>query len=347
MSGALNRQVRLRERPVGMPGPGTWSFTTEPVPEPGDGQFLVRNLFLSIDPAMRVWLNAPDSGVVHVTASIALGAVMRASVIGQVAASRHRGFREGDLVAGRLGVQEWAASDGTDMIGQPVLAIPAHGAPASAYLGVLGIPGLTAYFGLLDVGRPQPGQTVVVSGATGAVGSVAAQIARIQGCRTVGIAGGPDKCRYLRETLGLDGAADYRAPDFEAQLAAATPDGIDVYFDNAGGDVLDAALARLAVRARVVMCGSMSQYTGTGKVVGPSNYRALLNKRARMEGFIVYDYADRYEAARAELAGWLAEGRIVAREQVLDGIDSFPQALNLALAGDKLGKLLVRLDGPA
>jgi NADPH-dependent curcumin reductase CurA len=347
MSRPLNRQVRLRARPEGMPADDIWSFTAEPVPEPGEGQFLVRNLYLSIDPAMRVWLNAPDSGVVHVTASVAIGELMRASVIGQVAASRHTAFAVGDLVAGRLGVQEWAVSDGRDMIGQAVTAIPATGAPASAYLGVLGIPGLTAYFGLLDVGRPQPGQTVVVSGATGAVGSVAAQIARLQGCRTVGIAGGAEKCRYLRETLGLDGAADYRAADFEAQLAAATPDGIDVYFDNAGGDVLDAALARLALRARVVMCGSMSQYTRTGKVVGPSNYRALLNKRARMEGFIVYDYADRYAAARAELAGWLADGRIVAREQVLDGIDSFPQALRLALAGDKLGKLLVRLADPA
>ncbi len=340
---SMNRQVRLRERPTGFPGPQTWEFTSTQVPEPADGQFLVRNLFISIDPAMRVWLNAADSKVVHVTAAINIGDVMRASVIGRVTDSRYPGFKVGDLVAGRLGVQEYALCDGSDMIGQPVLRIAPGTATPSAYLGVLGVPGLTAYFGMLDVGRPQPGETVVVSGATGAVGSVAGQVARIKGCSVVGIAGGPEKCRYLVETLGFDAALDYKTPDVAAHLAAACPKGIDVYFDNAGGDILDAALAHLAVRARVVLCGSMTQYTTTGPVVGPANYRALLLKRARMEGFIVYDYADRYEAGRAELAGWLADGSLIAREHVMQGIESFPEALNRALAGDKSGKLLIRL----
>ncbi|RYX92195.1 MAG: NADP-dependent oxidoreductase [Comamonadaceae bacterium] len=348
----LNRQVRLKERPTGMPDAGTWTFTETPVPVPKDGEFAVKNLFISIDPAMRVWLNAPGSEVVHVTAAINIGDVMRASVIGRVTTSRHVDFMEGDLVAGRLGVQEYAVCNGFDMIGQAVVPVTAHipgmpGAagtvPASAYLGVLGVPGLTGYFGLLDVGKPQPGETVVVSGATGAVGSVAGQVARIKGCRVVGIAGGPEKCRLLVETLGFDAAVDYRAGNVEAQLAAACPKGIDVYFDNTGGQILDAALANLAVRGRVVMCGSMSQYTTTGPVVGPANYRSLLLKRGRMEGFIVYDYATQYEAARAELSGWLADGSLIAREDVMEGIDSFPRALNRVLAGEKFGKLLIRL----
>lgn len=339
----VNHQVRLRERPTGMPGPSTWTFTQEPVPVPAKGEFAVRNLFISIDPAMRVWLNDPGSQVVHVTAAINIGDVMRASVVGRVIDSRHPEFKAGDMVVGRMGVQEYALSDGRDMIGQPVLRIASEAVVPSAYLGVLGVPGLTAYFGLLDVGRPLPGQTVAVSGATGAVGSVVGQIARIKGCRVVGIAGGPEKCRYLVETLGFDAAVDYKAGDVQAQLAAACPNGIDVYFDNVGGDILDAALANLAARARVVLCGSMSQYTTTGKVVGPANYRSLLLKRARMEGFIVYDYAARYEEARAELAGWLASGSLIAREHVLHGIETFPQALNLALSGDKSGKLLIQL----
>jgi NADPH-dependent curcumin reductase len=345
MNGAINHQVRLRERPTGRPAPGTWEFTQVPVPEPADGEFVVKNMFISIDPAMRVWLNAPDSKVVHVTAAINIGDVMRASVIGRIVASRHEDFRVGELVAGRLGVQDYAVCNGFDMIGQAVLPIEPGTTSPSAYLGVLGVPGLTAYFGLLDVGRPQPGETVVVSGATGAVGSVAGQVARIKGCRVVGIAGGPEKCRYLVETLGFTAAVDYKAGNVQAHLTAACPKGIDVYFDNTGGDILDAALANLAVRARVVMCGSMSQYTTTGPVVGPANYRALLLKRARMEGFIVYDYAAQYEAGRAELAGWLAEGLLLAREHVMDGIRSFPEALNRALAGDKSGKLLIRLAG--
>ncbi|RYX90400.1 MAG: NADP-dependent oxidoreductase [Comamonadaceae bacterium] len=349
MSGAqhaapANRQVRLRERPTGFPGPGTWEFSSTPVPEPAEGQFLLRNLFISIDPAMRVWLNAPDSKVVHVTAAINIGDVMRASVVGRIMASRHAGFSPGDLVAGRLGVQEWAVCDGSDMIGQAVVPVPSTaGLSPSSYLGVLGIPGLTAYFGLLDVGRPQRGETVVVSGATGAVGSVAAQLAKIAGCRVVGIAGGPEKCRYLVETLGLDAAVDYRRDDLQARLREACPDGINVYFDNAGGDILDAALSQLAVRARIVMCGSMTQYTSTGPVTGPANYRALLLKRARMEGFIVYDYADRHDQARRELAAWLADGSLIAREHVMEGIESFPEALNRVLTGDKAGKLLIRL----
>ena len=341
----INRQVRLRERPTGMPGPQTWEFTEEPVPAPADGQFVAQVLCISIDPAMRVWLNAPGSQVRHVTAAIDIGDVMRASVVARVQQSRHPGFTTGQLVAGRLGVQQYAVCDGTDMIGQTVVPLPQDIERPSLYLGALGIPGLTGYFGLLDVGRPQPGQTVLVSGATGAVGSVVGQVARLKGCRAVGIAGGPEKVRYLTETLGLHAAIDYQAGDLPAQLARHCPDGVDVYFDNAGGDILDAALGALADRGRVVLCGSMSQYTRTGPVAGPSNYRALLLKRGRMEGFIVYDYAERYAQARAELAAWIASGALIAPEERMHGIDSFPEALNRALAGRKTGKLLVELQG--
>lgn len=339
MTALVNHQVRLAAHPTGIPGPETWRFTSEPVPEPAEGEFLAKVLCIAMDPAMRVWLNAGDSYVKHV----GLGEVMRASVVATVIASRHPGFATGDLVAGRLGVQEYAISSGVDMIGQAMVKIPKGAAHPSAYLGVLGVPGLTAYFGLLDVGRPEAGQTVVVSGATGAVGSVAGQIARIKGCRVVGIAGGPDKCAYLTEVLGFAGAVDYQAGDVSGQLARLCPDGIDIYFDNVGGEILDAALTRLALRARVVLCGAVSQYSATGPAAGPANYRNLLIKRARMEGFVLYDYAARYEEARAELARWLADGSLIAREEVMEGLDSFPEAMRRMLTGSKTGKLLVHL----
>lgn len=339
MTTLTNHQVRLNARPTGMPGPETWRFTTEPVAAPSEGTFLAKVLCISMDPAMRVWLNVGDSYV----SPVGLGEVMRAGVVAKVIASRHPGFAPGDCVAGRLGVQQYAISDGTDMIGQPLLKIPKDTTAPSSYLGVLGVPGLTAYFGLLKVGQPEAGQTVVVSGATGAVGSVVGQIARIKGCHVIGIAGGPEKCAYLKNSLGFDGAIDYQAGDVPEQLARLCPDGIDVYFDIVGGDILNAALTRLALRARVVLCGSMSQYTTTGPVVGPSNYRALLIKRARMEGIIVYDYAAQYDEARSELASWLMDGSLIAREEILEGLDSFPDALVLTLTGGKTGKLLVRL----
>ena len=339
MTALINHQVRLNAHPVGMPGPETWRFTTEPIAAPAEGEFLSKVLCISMDPAMRVWLNAGDSYVRHV----GLGEVMRASVVATVIASKHPGFSPGDCVAGRLGVQQYAISNGVDMIGQTMVKIPKGTIAPSAYLGVLGVPGLTAYFGLLEVGRPEAGQTVVVSGATGAVGSVVGQIARIKGCRVVGIAGGPDKCAYLKDSLGFDGAVDYQAGNVSEQLARLCPDGIDIYFDNVGGEILDAALTQLALRARVVLCGAMSQYTATGPIVGPKNYRALLIKRARMEGFVLYDFAARYEEARRELASWIADGSLIAREEVMEGLDSFPDAMRRMLSGGKTGKLLIRL----
>ncbi len=340
MSTLMNRQVRLNERPKGMPGPETWRFTSEPVAAPEQGKFLAQVLCIAMDPAMRVWLNEGNSYVRHV----GLGEIMRASVAAVVLESKHPDYAAGDLVAGRLGVQQYAISDGTDMIGEPLVRIPKGSkVEPSAYLGVLGVPGLTAYFGLLEIGRPEPGQTVVVSGATGAVGSVVGQIARIKGCRVIGVAGGADKCAYLTDSLHFDGAVDYKAGDIAGQLARLCPDGIDVYFDNVGGDVLDAALSQLAMRARVVICGAASQYAATGPTKGPSNYRALMIKRARMEGFILYDFASRYDEARRALTGWVLDGSMIGREETMKGLDSFPEAMTRMLTGDKTGKLVIRL----
>jgi len=336
----LNRQIRLHARPTGLPSDEIWDFVTETLREPANGEFVAKILYISLDPAMRVWMNSGDTYV----PSIRIGDVMRASVVARVVKSRHPGHAVGSHVMGRLGVQEFAYSDGMDMIGQPVVTIDRPQGSLSNYLGVLGVPGLTAYFGLLEVGRPAAGETVVVSGATGAVGSVVGQIARIKGCRVIGITGGPEKCRYLTETLGFDGAVDYQNGDVAENLARLCPNGIDVYFDNAGGEILDAALSKLAMRARVVLCGAMSQYNNVGPVRGPANYRALLVKRARMEGIIVYDYMASYEKARAEMAGWLSEGRLIAREEMMTGLESFPEALRRTLTGTKFGKLLIRLE---
>lgn len=340
MTSTSNRQIRLRERPKGLPADTCWEFTSEPLRDPVDNEFLAQILFISLDPGMRVWMNSGDTYV----PAVGIGEVMRASVVARVLKSMNSAYPAGSHVMGRLGVQEFAYSSGLDMIRQPVVSIDPPQGPLSAYLGVLGVPGLTAYFGLLEVGRPAGGETVVVSGATGAVGSVAGQIARIKGCRVVGIAGGPEKCRYLTETLGFDGAVDYLNDDVTESLGRLCPDGIDIYFDNAGGEILDAALSNLAMRARVVLCGAMSQYNDLGAVRGPVNYRALVIKRARMEGIIVYDYMSAYGRARAEMAGWLAEGRLIAREDVMHGLDSFPEALRRMLTGTKFGKLLISLE---
>jgi NADPH-dependent curcumin reductase CurA len=269
---------------------------------------------------------------------VQVGDVMEASVVGRVSASEHPGFAVGEHVYGGFGVQEFARSDGTGVTKlDPLLA------PLTAYLAALGIPGLTAYFGL-DVGRPQPGDTVVVSGAAGGVGSVAGQLARIRGFRVIGIAGGSEKCRWIVDELGFDAAIDYRGDDVKGALRAATPDRVDVYFDNVGGDILDLALTRLNLKARVVICGAISQYNNESRVQGPSNYLSLLVSRARMEGFVVFDYARRYGEAAAEIAGWIGEGRIRTKEHVVTGgIDDFPETLQMLFRGDNVGKLVLQV----
>ena len=332
---ATNHQVRLAARPVGLPKDSDWEHTAEPVRDPGDGEILVKTLYLSLDPAMRGWMNEGRSYI----EPVGLGDVFRAAGVGTVLASRHDGFSEGDAVTGIFGAQEYATVPGGG-----AQKVDTSLAPLPVYLGALGISGLTAYFGLLDVGQAKEGDTVVVSGAAGSVGSVTGQIARIKGCRAVGIAGGEEKCAWLVDELGFDAAIDYKAEDIRKALWRAAPDGIDVFFDNVGGDVLDAALAALARHARVVICGAISQYNADGPMRGPSNYMSLLVNRARMEGFVVFDYASRYGEAARELAGWLASGELKAREHLVEGgVSAFPDALLKLFAGENVGKLVLKV----
>jgi NADPH-dependent curcumin reductase len=327
----MNQQMRLAARPSGLPKASDWQLTTEPAPQPGPEEFVVAVSHVSIDPAMRRWMNATDS-----LGSVALGDVMEAGAVGRVVASEHPAFGQGEHVYGGFGVQELALSDGTGVTKlDPLLA------PLPTYLSALGIPGLTAYFGLLEVGRPAAGETVVVSAAAGAVGSVAGQIARINGARAIGIAGGAQKCRWIVEDLGFDAAIDYKNDDVGHALDEAAPDGVDVFLDNVGGEILDAVLARLARGARIVLSGGLSQYNAD-EARGPSRYLDLIGARASMTGFLTPDYADRYPEAREDLAGWLDDGRLISREQILEGgVRAFPDALLKLFAGDNTGKLVL------
>jgi NADPH-dependent curcumin reductase CurA len=331
-----NNQVRLAARPSGLPQPTDWEHTSEPVPTPAAGEFVVAISHVSVDPAMRGWMNAGASYIEPVE----VGDVMRAGAIARVVSSEHPGFTPGEHLYGAFGVQEFALSDG-----KGVVKLDASRAPLTTYLGALGITGMTAYFGLLDVGALKAGETVVVSGAAGAVGSVAGQIAKIKGARVIGIAGGEEKCRWLVEDLGFDAAIDYKAQDVRRALREAAPDGVDVYFDNVGGEILDAVLTRLARGARIVICGAVSQYNGSDGIHGPANYMSLLVARAAMIGFVVFDYAARYGEAAAEIAGWMREGRLISREDVIDGgVSAFPDALLKLFAGENVGKLVLAIE---
>jgi NADPH-dependent curcumin reductase CurA len=332
---AINHQVRLAARPVGLPKPSDWSYTEGPVAEPGEGEVLVKILLVSLDPAMRGWMNDAKSYI----APVGIGEVMRALVAGEVLASNHPGLAVGDRVTGPLGAQEYAV-----VHGDAVTKVDTSLAPLQVHLSTLGMTGMTAYFGLLDIGRPREGETVVVSGAAGAVGGVAGELAKLKGCRVVGIAGGAEKCRYVVQDLGFDAAIDYKAEDVAAALHEHCPKGIDVYFDNVGGEILDAALARLARHARVIVCGAISQYNATGAMRGPSNYMSLLVNHASMTGFVVFDYAERYAEGAREMAGWLAEGKLSSHEDIATGgIERFPETLLRLFEGKNTGKLVLKV----
>jgi hypothetical protein len=331
----MNRQVRLKSRPAGIPQAEHFEIVEAPVPEPRDGQVLVRNLYLSVDPAMRGWVNA----AANYAEPVAIGTVMRSLAAGRVEASRHPGFQPGDLVSGWFGWQDYAAVD----VAAIDRKVTDTDLPLSTSLGVLGLNGVTAYFGLLDVGQPKAGETVIVSTAAGAVGSCVGQIAKLMGCRTVGIAGGPEKVRLCREEFGFDAAVDYRAGDLDAALAAACPEGADVYFDNTAGPISDAVHRRLRVGARAVICGTASVANWDPPPQGPRVERALLVKRARMQGFVVLDYKARYPEALGALAKWIRQGRLRYREHILDGIEHAPGAIASLYRGENLGKQLIRL----
>lgn len=331
-----NSQCRLAARPAGLPTATDWAIVEEPKPVAAEGEFVVEVDYLSIDPAMRTWMNAGRSYV----PAVEIGEVMRAFAIGHVVESRHHGFVVGDDVSGIFGVQRYALSDGDG-----VNKVDTSVAPATVHLGALGISGLTAYFGLLDIGRPEPGQTVLVSGAAGSVGSIVGQIAKIKGCRAVGIAGGEQKCGWLVEEVGFDAAIDYKTADLRAELKTYAPEGVDVFFDNVGGATLEAALNRLARGARIVLCGAVSQYNETPR--GPANYMQLLVARASMTGFVIFDYLDRYPEGVAQLAKWLNTGQLQSHEHIEHGdIADFPETLLKLFHGENTGKLILALNSP-
>ena len=331
----MNRQITLAARPVGMPKESDFRIVESPVPNPGRGEVLVRTLYLSVDPYMRGRL----TGVTTYARGLDLGDVIVGGVVGRVLESNDPRCAPGDIVEGMLGWQEYAAAPAKSL-----RRIDPAAGPISSALYVLGMPGLTAYFGLLEICRPQPGETVVVSGAAGAVGSLVGQIARIKRCRAIGIAGTDEKVRFLVDELGFDSAFNYHeTPDLAAQLKELCPNGIDVYFDNVGGAITDAVMQRLASHARVAVCGQISQYNSTEPQMGPRWLSQLVVRQARVEGFLVTQFADRYEAGLHQLSTWLKEGRLRYREDIVDGLENAPQAFIRMLEGKNIGKQLVKV----
>ena len=330
---ATNHKFELAARPVGLPKPTDWSYKEELVRDPADGELVVRVLYISLDPAMRGWMNDRRSYI----PPVAIGEVMRALGLGTVIASRNPKFAAGDHVYGALGVQEYAVTNGAGL-----RKVDAAAAPLPVYLSALGMPGLTAYFGLLDIGRPQPGETLVVSGAAGAVGGLVGQIGKIKGCHVVGIAGGADKCGYLQE-IGFDAVIDYKAGNVYRALQPHCPKGVDIYFDNVGGEMLEAALSLLARNGRVVICGAISQYNSSMPVKGPSNYLSLLVNHGTMTGFTVADYAARSGEGLREMAGWIAAGKLKSREHIVEGLEKFPDTLLMLFSGENHGKLILKV----
>jgi NADPH-dependent curcumin reductase CurA len=332
-----NHQFRLATRPVGLPKRSDWNYVEEPVREPGPGEVLVKTLYLSLDPAMRGWMNEGKSYI----APVGIGDVMRAGGAGRVIASANPAFAVGDHVTGVLGAQEYAligadAAKGLTKVDPKLVPLP-------VYLAALGVTGLTAYFGLLEVGKAKAGDTVVVSGAAGATGMVVGQIAKIKGCRVAGIAGGTEKCNYIVKELGFDAAIDYKNENVMEGLRKHCPKGVDVYFDNVGGEILDAVLTQLARGARVVLCGAISQYNSTTGIKGPSNYLSLLVNAARMEGFVVFNYLAKYGEAAREMAGWMMAGKLKSKEDVVEGFQTFPDTLLKLFSGENFGKLMIKV----
>jgi len=328
----MNKQLILAKRPTGLPEKDTWTLKESEIPTIKEGEVLVRQDYISLDPAMRGWMNDTKSYI----PPVGIGDVMRAGSVGEVIESQHPDYEAGDFLTGWGGVQQYVATDAKGWYKvEPSLA------PLTTYIGTLGMPGMTAYFGILEVGKIKEGDIVLVSGAAGAVGSVVGQIAKIKGCYVVGIAGGPEKCAYLKE-LGFDGAIDYKNESVRDGLKRECPKGIDVYFDNVGGEILDHALARLRMHGRIAICGAISQYNN--KVVkGPSNYLSLLVNRGTMQGLVVLDYAKRYREAAMEMGMWMMEGKLKSKEDVYEGIENFHETFLRLFSGDKMGKLVLKI----
>lgn len=335
MTTKINRQWRLVSRPVDLIAESDFKWTQESLPTLEEGQILVRNIYLSLDPTNRGWLNEAENYL----PPVAIGEVIRGFGIGVVEQSHNVNFPEGTFVQGLLGWQDYAVTDGTDL--SEFSKDPS--VPLTAYLGLFGFIGMTAYFGLLDIGKPKVGETLVVSGAAGAVGSLVGQIGKIKGCRVVGIAGSEEKCRWLKDELGFDAAINYKTESVLESLQQYCPDGIDVYFENVGGEILDAVLNLINLRARIVLCGLISQYNATKPVPGPYNFANILIKRAKLEGFIILDYFDRAQEALADLGEWYAQGKIKYRVDVIDGLENAPRTINKLFDGTNQGKLVIKV----
>lgn len=331
----MNKQLLLEKRPVGLPDKDTWKLVTNEIPEPKDGEVLIQHHYISLDPAMRGWMMDRKSYVPPVE----IGEVMRAGAIGKVIkANNHPDFKEGDCIVSWGGVQEYEITNGENCY-----KVDDSLAPMPKYLGALGMPGMTAYFGILEVGKIKEGDVVLVSGAAGAVGSLVGQIAKLKGCTVVGIAGGKNKCDYLVNELGFDAAIDYKSEDITEALNEKCPKGIDVYFDNVGGEILNAALTKLRLNARVVICGAISQYNNKKDIIGPSNYLSLLVNRATMQGMVVLDYAQDYGTAAQEMGMWMMQGKLTSKEDVYEGIENFYETFLRLFSGDKMGKLILKV----
>ena len=332
-----NRQFRLAQRPVGLVDAHTFSLTAAALPVPGEGEALVRALYLSLDPTNRIWITDMEQYM----PPVAVGEVMRGFGIGQIVESRNADLAPGDLVNGLLGWQDYTITGP----GNPMQKLPGGLAiPIPSLLNVCGVTGLTAYFGLTELGAPKAGETLLVSAASGAVGSVVGQIGKILGMRVVGVTGGPEKCRYLTETLGFDAAVDYRAADFRERLATATPDGVDVNFENVGGEIMDAVMHRMNLHSRLVLCGLISSYNESEKSLG--DFTVLLMKRITVRGFIILDYVPRFAEGAMQLMQWMMEGKLHGQETVVDGLENAPEALNRLFDGDKMGKLMIKVADP-
>lgn len=330
----LNHQFRLAQRPVGFPTRDTFQATTEEVREIQDGEILVKIQYISLDPAMRGWMNDAKSYI----APVAIGDVMRADTVGEVIASKNPKFEVGDFVNYSFGAQEYGICDG-----KGVRKLDTSLAPLPVYLGVLGMAGMTGYFGLLETGALKDGETVVVSGAAGAVGLTVGQIAKIKGCKVIGIAGGAEKCKMVVEEFGFDACIDYKADNIKKALRTHAPEGIDVYFDNVGGTILDDVLTHIRKKARIVICGAISQYNNTTAVQGPSNYLSLLVNNARMEGFVIFDFLKQYAQGLEQMGQWVKEGKIKPQMHIAEGFDSFPETLLMLFEGKNTGKLVLKV----
>lgn len=331
----MNKQLLFVKRPTGDADASTWSLVSNPIPTIKEGEVLIQQHYVSLDPAMRGWMNDAKSYI----APMEINSVMRAGSVGQVIESKnHLKFKVGDYVAGYAGVQQYIATEG-----EGYYKVDPNLTPLPTYIGTLGMTGMTAYFGITEVGKIKEGDIVLVSGAAGAVGSIVGQVAKIKGCRVVGIAGGADKCKYVVDELGFDACIDYKNENVKDRIKEECPKGLDVYFDNVGGEILDLALGRLRMHARIVICGAISQYNNKTAMKGPSNYLSLLVNRASMTGMVVFDYADRYAEGAKILGGWMAQGKLKSKEDIYDGIENFPETYNRLFSGDKMGKLILKI----